>query len=106
MEWRENSGVKGFKHNRQARSISDSWSPDFCQATSFENWGLLLMTGTGSPNVKDARIDVIMALDRVEANKEWVFRRAGYVEQCYWKGDKYPIFQDDREELNQQITII
>jgi hypothetical protein len=106
MEWRENSGVKGFKYNRQARSISDQWSPDFRRATSFDNWGLLLMTGTGSPNVKDARVDVIMALDSVKADKEWVFRRAGYVQQHYWKGDKYPIFQDDREELNEQIYII
>lgn len=37
MEWRENSGVKGFKHNRQARSISDGWSPEFRRATSLEN---------------------------------------------------------------------
>ena len=106
MEWKENSGTNGFKHNKQTRSISDQWSPDFRRATSFENWGLLLMTGTGLPNVKDARIDVIMALDRIKADKEWIFRRAGYVQQHYWKGDKYPIFQDDREEVNEQIYII
>ncbi|KAN0070748.1 Heterokaryon incompatibility protein (HET) domain containing protein [Elaphomyces granulatus] len=106
MDWKENSGVKGFKHNKQARSISDQWSPDFLQATSFENWGLLLMTGTGSPNVEDARVDVIMALDKVKADKEWAFRKAGHVVQNYWKGDKYPIFQDDRDEVNEQIYTI
>jgi hypothetical protein len=106
MEWNENSGVKGFRHNRQARSISDQWSPDFLMATSHENWGFLLMTGTGPSNVKDARIDVILALDRVEANKEWVFRRAGYVQQHYWKGDKYPVFQDGREEVQETVYLI
>ena len=64
------------------------------------------MTGTGPPYVKDARIDVIMALDRVEADKEWTFIRAGYVEQYYWEGDKYPILQDNRQEVNEQIYII
>ncbi|KAJ4179474.1 hypothetical protein NW767_014607 [Fusarium falciforme] len=108
MEWNENSGVEGFKHNRQARSVSDQWSPDFLRATSLENWGLLLLTGTGPLNVKHARVDVIIALDRVEVegDKEWVFRRAGYVEQHYWKGDTYPIFQDSREEVNERIYLI
>lgn len=107
MEWKENSGVKGLKYNRQSRSLSDQWSPDFRQATSFETWDLLLMTGTGSANVEDTRVDAIMALDRVKDDKKkWVFRRAGYVQQHYWKGDKYPIFQDDRDELNEEIHII
>lgn len=108
MEWNENSGVEGFKHNRQARSVSDQWSPDFLRATSLENWGLLLLTGTGPSNVKDARVDVIIALDRVEVegDKEWVFRRAGYVEQHYWEGDTYPIFQDSRDEVNERIYLI
>ncbi|KAK4197957.1 heterokaryon incompatibility protein-domain-containing protein [Triangularia verruculosa] len=108
MEWKENSGVEGFKHNRQARSVSDQWSPDFLRATSLENWGLLLMTGTGPPNVRGARVDVIMALDRVEveSGEKLVFRRAGYVQQHYWEGDKYPVFQDDREEVKGRIFII
>ncbi|KLU91769.1 hypothetical protein MAPG_10718 [Magnaporthiopsis poae ATCC 64411] len=108
MEWRENSGVDGFKHNGQARSVSDLWEPDFLRATSFEKWGLLLLTGTGPSNVKDARVHVIMALDRVEVegDKKWVFRRAGYVQQHYWKEDTYPVFADDREEVNERIYLV
>jgi hypothetical protein len=88
--------------------VSDQWSPDFLRAISLENWGLLLLTGTGSSNVKDARVDVIIALDKVEVegDKEWVFRRAGYVQQHYWKGDTYPVFRDDREEVNERIYLI
>ncbi|KAK4140290.1 heterokaryon incompatibility protein-domain-containing protein [Dichotomopilus funicola] len=107
MEWSENSGVEGFKHNRQARSVSDQWSPDFLRATSLENWGLLLLEGTGT-DTKDVRVDVIMALDRVEAEggKRWVFRRAGLVQQYYWKRDTYPVFRDGREEVNERIYLI
>jgi hypothetical protein len=108
MEWRENAGVQGFQHNRQARSVSDVWSPDFLRATSLENWGLLLLAGTGPSNIEDARVDVIMALDRVEVegDQQWVFRRAGYVTQNYWKNDMYPVFRDDREEVNERIYLI
>ncbi|KAK3332666.1 heterokaryon incompatibility protein-domain-containing protein [Cercophora scortea] len=108
MQWKENSGVEGFKHNRQARSVSDQWSPDFLRATSMENWGLLLLTGTGSETADDARVDVILALDRVEVegDQKWVFRRAGYVQQHYWEGDTYPVFQDGREEVNERIYLI
>ncbi|KAK3682871.1 hypothetical protein B0T22DRAFT_539850 [Podospora appendiculata] len=108
MQWRENSGVEGFKHNRQARSVSDQWSTDFLRATSLENWGLLLLAGTGSATARDARVDVILALDRVkvESDQEWVFRRAGYVQQHYWEWDTYPVFQDDREEVKARIYLI
>ncbi|KAK3898540.1 hypothetical protein C8A05DRAFT_37874 [Staphylotrichum tortipilum] len=61
--------VEGFRHNRQAWSVPDVWAPDFQRGASDDRCGLLLMTGTGLSNVKMARVDVIMALDRVEGNE-------------------------------------
>ncbi|KAL2062594.1 hypothetical protein VTL71DRAFT_5666 [Oculimacula yallundae] len=106
IEWQENSGVKGFKHHSQARSISDTWMPDFQMATAMESWALLLMTGEASDNVEDGRVDTMLILDPVKANREHVFRRSGYAEQFYWKDDTYPIFRDGREELKERIYLI
>jgi hypothetical protein len=105
IEWQENSGLGGYKYNRQTRSITDSWEPDFRMGTSWEIWGLLLMHGTGPSNCKDARIDVGLVLEPVEG-KDGTFRRFGYFEQCFWEGDTYPIFRDNREEVRNAITII
>jgi len=106
IQWQENSGVEGLKHHRQARSISDVWMPDFRMGTAMESWALLLMTGNASDNVVDGRVDVMLILDPVKANRDHVFRRSGYVEQFYWKNDKYPIFRDGREELKERIYLI
>ncbi|KAG0606678.1 hypothetical protein M758_9G159900 [Ceratodon purpureus] len=105
IEWRENSGLKGLQHNPQARSVSDTWLPDFRAGTSWEIWGLLIARGTGPSNVRGARIDVGLVLEPVKGHDN-VFRRFGYFEQCYWDNDTYPIFAGDKEKETRSIIII
>lgn len=88
IEWQENSGIKGLRHDHQARSVNNRWIPDFGAGMSRDIWGLLIARGTGSFNMRNARLDIGLVSEPVEN----AFRRFGYFEQYYWKDDVYPIF--------------
>ena len=105
IEWRENSGLEGLKHNRQARSTGDCWLPDFRAATSWELWGILIACGYGSSVAKDARIDVGLCVEPVKG-QENVFRRFGIFQQCYWVGDTYPMFAGQKGQNHKIISMV
>jgi hypothetical protein len=104
IEWRENSGRKGLRHNRQARSENDRWAPDTIAGWSSETWAMWIAHGSGSSNVKDARVDIGLALSLAHGYEN-VFGRCGIFEQYFWEHDDYPIFA--RKELEHvAVTII
>jgi len=95
-EMRENHGLR-FNRCRSDKFIART------RAGTLEHWALLLARGTGSSNVKDARIDVGLIIQPGVTNKS-ICRRYGYFEQFYWKGDKYQWFADVEFEIK-EITI-
>ncbi|KAG8530221.1 uncharacterized protein KY384_004721 [Bacidia gigantensis] len=96
VEWAENSGARARKHSDHARSVNDSWSSDFRAGISCDSFAVLIGRGTSSSNVKGGRIDVGLV---VEPHPTRGFCcRYGVFQQCYWEGDTYPIFAEQRDQ--------
>jgi hypothetical protein len=86
-----------YQFNPQARHEDSRFIPD-TRAGTPEYWALLLARGTGSSNIKDARVDVGLIVEPGKEDKD-ICRRYGYFEQCYWKGDDYIWFANEEDEM-------
>ncbi|KAH6676234.1 hypothetical protein B0J14DRAFT_350796 [Halenospora varia] len=104
--------------SRNSRATNDRFLPDF-RYSRFkldEIWAVLLCTGfpkTFSRDLQDsgldieARIDIGLALGRVETadGRNNVFKRVGYFEQYYWRGDENIIFSRPHVESRNLILL-